>query len=123
MRPGSDLVLADRNQILGPADHAGRRAADLNMCHRANRLQLEHEVERRDLKHADVGHAQHVGDGFNRRTTQPAFLLLRAPQQRDNRAGLAPFGVLGDLRFGPLLVGSGEGKAFGLLGVKTAKHR
>ena len=53
---------------------------------------------------------------------QPSFLFLRAPQQRNDRAGLTPLWELGDLRLGPGLIGRGEGKAVGLVGVKTAEH-
>ena len=118
-----DLVLADRHQILGTADHAGRSAADLHMCHRAHRLQLEHEVEGRDLEHPDIGHVEHLGHGLDRRTAEPALLLLRPPQQRDHRAGLATGGILADLPLGPRHVGLGEGETLGLVGMKAAKHQ
>jgi len=54
---------------------------------------------------------------LDRRTGQPALLLLRAPQQWNDRAGLTAFGVFGDLRFGPFLVGGREGKTVGLVRV------
>ncbi len=90
------------------------------MRNAANRLQLEHEVERGHFQRADIVHAQPVGHMLDRRTAQPALLLLRAPQKRDDRACLTPLGVFADLRLGPLLIGRGEGKACGLLVVKTA---
>ena len=75
----SDFVLADGNEVFGTADHTGGCAANLDMGNRANRLQLEHEVERRHFQRADIGHAQHLGDMLNRRAGQPAFLLLGTP--------------------------------------------
>jgi hypothetical protein len=122
MRALGDLVLADGDQILRPADHAGRRAADLDMGDRAHGRELEHEVEGRDLKAPDMGKPQHVADMFDRGAGQPTLLLLRAPQKRDDRRGLPPLGVLGDLRLGPFLVGGREGEAVGLLGVEAAEH-
>ena len=122
MRIWRDLFFADRHKVFGPADHAGCGAADLDMCHGTNRLQLEHEVECRHLETANIGHAQHLRDMLNRGTGEPALLLLRAPEQRDDCAGLTAFGVFGDLRFGPCLIGRGEGEAFGLFGVQTAEH-
>ena len=79
MRLGGDLVLADRDQILGAADHAGRGAADLNMRDGAHRLKLEHEVECGDFQGPDIGQIQQIGAIFDGRSRQPAFLFLRAP--------------------------------------------
>ncbi len=122
VRIGGDLVLADGDQVFRAADHAGQRAANLNMRDRAHGLQLEHEVERSHLKRTDRGHAEHIGDSFDRRTGQPALLLLRAPQKRDDRRSLTAFGIFGDLRFGPGLVGGGEGETLGLVVVQAAEH-
>jgi hypothetical protein len=119
---GAISSLADRHQILGPADHAAGGAADLDMRNRPDRLQLEHEVEGRHLQHADIGHAQQVGDIFNRRAGKPPFLFLRAPQQRDDRAGLTTFGIFGNLPPGPGKVRRREFERGGLLFVKTAKQ-
>ena len=93
------------------------------MRNRSDRLHLEHEIERRHFQNTDIGHAQHVGDIFDRRLGKPAFLFLGPPQQRNHRAGLTPLGVFGDLRFGPFLIGRAEGKAFGLFVIQTTKHQ
>jgi len=122
MRFLGDLFLADRHQILGAADHAGSGATDLHVGNGSGRDQLEHEVKGGNFKNADIGHAQHIRDIFNRGLGDPAFLLLGTPQQRNNRRGLTPLGVFGELRFGPLLVVGREGKAFGLFGMQTTKH-
>src|SRR4029077_19879072 len=55
-------ALAHLDEVGGPAQTARRRAADLNVGLLAHGLQLEHGVERRDLKHADIGHAEQIGD-------------------------------------------------------------
>ena len=89
-------------------------------CAMADGVQLEHEIERRHLERADVIHAEHLRHMLDRRAGQPALLFLRAPHQRDHRAGLTPLGVFADLTLGPFLVRRGEFEAFGLLVVKTA---
>ena len=118
-----DLLAADADQILGPADHAGCGAANLNMRNGTNRLQLKHEVERGHFKRPDIGHAEHVGHIFDGRAGEPALLLLGAPQKRDHRARLAAFRVFGDLRLRPFQIGGREGEALGLVMVKTAQHQ
>jgi len=85
------------------------------MRHAAHGLELEHEVERRNFKRADVGHAEKIRNVFDCGTGQPAFLFLRAPQKWNNRAGLAAFWVFGHLRFGPSLIGGRKGESFGLI--------
>ena len=71
--------------------------AELNVV-AANGLEIEHGVERRHLKHADVRHPQQIGDAANGGFRQPASgLLLGAPQQRQHRRGLAPWWIFGDL--------------------------
>ena len=119
---GRDLFAADGDQILGPADHARERAADLQMRDRAHGLQLEHKVEGRHLERANMRQPQHIGHVFDRGPGQPPLLLLRAPQKRDDGAGLPPLGVFGDLRLSPSEVRRREGKTGGLFGVKAAKH-
>ena len=90
------------------------------MGSRPHRGKLEHRVKRRDFEHADVGHAEHVGDRADRRFGYPTFLLLRAPQQRDDGAGLTAFGVFRDLPLRPGQIGGREGKGCGLVVVKAA---
>ena len=73
-----DPVLADGEQILGAAQHAGRRAADHDVGLGAHRLQQELRVERRDFEHADIGHAQHACDiSIAARVTQPSCSWAR----------------------------------------------
>ena len=62
MRLRVDAFAAQLQQILGPAQHARRRPAHLDMRLAAHRRQLEHGVEGRDLVDPDVGHAEHVAD-------------------------------------------------------------
>ena len=50
-----DLRAADIDQRFGAAQHAGRRATDLDMGARSDRLQLELRVEGRDFQDADQG--------------------------------------------------------------------
>ncbi len=116
----SDLLAANRNQILSSANHAACCAAHLHMGKRSYRLQLEHEVEGRDLKHPNVRHVEHLAHMLDRGFTQPAFLLLRPPQKRDNSAGLTTFWIFLDLRCSPGIIRLCKGKALGLFGMKTA---
>ena len=118
-----DLVLADADQVLGAADHAGRGAADLDMGNRSNRIKLEHEVECRDLKGTDIGHAQKVGAIFDGRAGQPALLFLGAPQHRDDRRLLAARRVFGHLGTGPFKIGGRELERVRLIGGQTAQHQ
>ena len=69
-----DAALADLLQVFRAAQHAGRRAADLDMRLAADRRQLEHRVEGRDLVDADVGHIEHAATySIAGRDTQPSF--------------------------------------------------
>ena len=111
MRLVVDAVAADLDQLARPAQHAGRRAADLDMRVRADRLQVEHRVEGRDLEHADQRHVEHVRDALDGRLGDPALLLLRPPEQRDHRGGLPARRKLGDLPLRPGTVFGREGKA------------
>jgi hypothetical protein len=90
-----NLALADLDEFFRAAQHAGRGAADLDVGLLAHRLELEHRVESRDFQHADIGHVEQIGDGLaDRRLAHPAvMLLLRAPQQRDDRGGLTAFRI------------------------------
>src|SRR5690606_34956215 len=52
-----------------------------------------------DLEHADVGHVEEPGDIFDRLARQPVLILaLRKIEQRQNRALLAAFRIVGDKR-------------------------
>jgi hypothetical protein len=78
MRLRRDLVAADADQVLRPADHAGRGAADLDMRDGAHGGELEHEVEGRDLERPDMRHAQHVGHrSIAGRVSQPSCSCAR----------------------------------------------
>ncbi len=97
-------------QRVRAAQPAGRRAAQLHMEF-ADRREIEHRVEGRDLEHADIRHAEQLGDMLDRLLRQPAAgLLLRAPQQRDHRRLLAAFRIFRDLllRPGEILRREGE---------------
>ena len=83
-------------------------------------MQLKHKVEGRHFQRADIGHAKRIGNMLDRGTGQPAFLLLRAPQQRNDGRGLTPFGVFRYLALSPGLVRLGKGKSRGLFFVQTA---
>ena len=122
MRMLGDFFLADSDQVLGTADHAACGSANLEMCNFANRLQLEHEVERGYFERADIIHTQHIGHMFDGGTAKPALLFLRPPQQRDDAGGLTPLGEFGQLRFGPFPVGGREGETRRLFVVQTTEH-
>ena len=69
---------------------------------------------------AHIGHVEHLCDIFDGGPCQPAFLFLRAPQDRNDRRGLAAFGEFFHLRLGPGQIGIGKGKGRGLVVVKAA---
>ena len=117
MRVLGDALLADLDQRLGAAQHARRRAAYLEMGGLTHRGKLEHGVERGDLEHADVGHAEHVGDGADGGLGGPALLLLGAPQQRQHGRSFLAGRILGDLALRPGEVLGREGEAQRLLGI------
>ena len=71
---------------------------------------MEHRVEGRDLEHADERHAEHLRHVLYRGLGDPAFLLLCAPQKRDDRGGLPPLRKFGDLPLRPGTVFRREGK-------------
>src|ERR1700674_2081760 len=82
----------------------------------ADRRELEHGVEGRNLEHADRRHVEHLGDVFDRLFRYPtARLLLGAPQDRNHGGGLPAFGVFGDLALRPSEVLGREGETGGLL--------
>src|SRR6202011_6332498 len=81
----------------------------------ADRGEVEHGVEGRDLERADMREPELVGDGADRGLRQPAArLLLRAPQQRDDGRDLPPGRIFADLLLGPGAVLRREGEALGL---------
>ena len=88
----ADSFLADFDQIARAAQHARRGAAYLQMVF-ADRGQVEHRIEGRHFIDADIGHAEVERDLAQRRLTHPTFLLLRQPQQRDDRRLLAGFRI------------------------------
>ena len=104
------MRLHARLELVGAAQHARRGAAELNV-ELTDRLKVEHGVEGRDLEHADMRHAEEVGDMADRRFRRPAAgLLLRAPQDRDHRRSLPAFRILGDLLLRPGVVLRREGE-------------
>src|SRR5262249_38212843 len=81
------------------------------------RRQVEHGVEGRDLEHADMRHAEHVGDIADRRFRHPAArLFLRPPQQRDHGRGLPAVRIFCDLSARPGEILRREGKLLRLDG-------
>src|SRR5262245_25419579 len=110
----ADAVMAEPDQLVGAAQHAGRGATELDVKF-SDRLQVEHGVEGRDLESADVRHAKQVRDVLDRLLRQPAAgLLLRAPQQWNNRGDLPALRILVDLLLGPIEILRREGEASGL---------
>ena len=114
-----DPLAAALDQLVGAAQHAGRGAAYLDVRLLADRSQQEHGVEGRDFQDADIGHVEELADPADRRLGNPAFLLLNAPQDRDNSGGLLAFRELLNLLLGPGEVLGGEREARGLLGCET----
>jgi hypothetical protein len=116
----ADALLADADEFVRAAQHAGRGAAQLDEIF-ADRLQIEHRVEGRDFQHADIGHAEQVGDLLDRLLGQPVImLLLRLPQGRDHGGSLAAGRIFGDLRVEPGAVFRRELEALGLFFGETA---
>src|ERR1700722_9999349 len=97
-----DTALAHLDDIGGAAQPAWGGAADLDMGLLADRLQLEHGVEGRNLKRPNVGHLKQIGDRADRSFRTPAvMLLLHPPQDRDHRRRLTAWRMFGDLLFRP----------------------
>jgi len=96
-----DLALADLDQLPCPAQHARGGAAVLNVGTGADGLELELSVEGRNFQHADIGHAEHLGDLFNGRAGDPAVLILRTHKQRDDSRLLTAGRIKRDALFGP----------------------
>src|SRR5664279_3895849 len=97
-----NAALAHFNDGGGAAQPARGSAADLDVGLLADRLQLEHRVEGRDLERANVGHPEQVSDRADRDFGNPTvMLLLDPPQDRYYRRCLAAFRIFGDLRLRP----------------------
>ena len=122
MRGVRDLVLTDGDQVFRAADHAGRRAANLEMRNFAYGLELEHEVKGRDFEHADIRKIEHLCYSLNDGLRHPPFLFLRPPQKRNDGRGLTTLRIFANLRLGPFLVFRRESETVRLFGMKAAKH-
>src|SRR5712675_704770 len=97
-----DAALAHLDDLAGAAQPARRGAADLNVRLLADRLQLEHRVEGRNLQRPDIGHVEQIRDRTDRRFGNPAVMLfLQPPQDRYHRGGLPAFRIFGDLSSRP----------------------
>src|SRR5690606_22432101 len=86
------------------------RAAELHV-HLPDRCQVEHGVEGRDFQGADMRHAEKIRDVADGGLGQPAAdLLLRAPEQRNDRRLLAAIRILLQLflRPGEIVLAEGE---------------
>src|SRR5262249_33807319 len=115
-------VMAKLDQLIRPAQHAGRRPAELNV-RASDRRQVEHRVEGRDFERANLRHAEEVSDVLDRLLRKPAGLLLRTPEQRDDRRTLPAIRIFGDLALGPIEILDREGEALGLnCGFGEATH-
>ena len=109
--PDPDFVADGAEHVANAAQHARRRAAHLEMVP-ADRGQVDHRVEGRDLHHADFRHAQPPGDMFDGGLGQPAAVLaLGHIEQRQHRARLPAFRIAGDRLFRRPAVLAIEGKA------------
>ena len=110
----ADALLEHRLDAVGAAQHAGRRAAELDEV-LPDRRQVVHRVEGRDLQHADVGHVEDLGDLLDGGLRHPAVvLLLGAAQQRHDGRGLPACRVFPDLLIHPGPVLRREVEAVGL---------
>ena len=109
-------VLAHLFERLATPQQAWRGTTPLHVGLTADRLQQEHRIESRHLQNTDMRHAEEVGHVFDRLARgPPSHLFLGAPQQRDDRRGLAALGIFGDLLFCPGKILRRKGEAFGLL--------
>ncbi len=120
----ADALAADRLEVFGAAQHAGRRAAELNVV-TADRRQIEHCVEGRNFQHADIWHFEHRGNRLDRRPGEPVTaLLLCAPQQREDRRRLPAGWIFRELLLRPRLILRRELEACRLFVGETADgHR
>src|SRR5947209_479249 len=77
----AELLLESLDDLLCTAQAAGEVRADLDRV-RADGLEVEHVVERRDGVTKRRRHVERVGRLFERLARQVAMLLLREPQRR-----------------------------------------
>src|SRR6516225_9228938 len=93
-----DAALAELDDVGRAAQAARRGTADLDVGLLADRRELEHRVEGRNLEHADVRHLEQVSDGADRGFRNPALmLLLHPPEDRNRRRGLTAGRIFGHL--------------------------
>src|SRR3984957_14779704 len=111
-------------QFVGAAQQARRRAAELDV-EAPDRSKIEHRVKGRHFEHADLGHAEQFGGRLDRLLRQPtARLLLRPPQNRDDRGLLTARRIFRHPRLRPFEILRREGEARRLLLGETAHaHR
>ncbi len=120
MRFRGNVFTADPDKVLGTAYHARGRPTHLNMRDAANGLQLKHEIEGRNLKHPDMGHAQHIADSLDYFAGDPPLLFLRAPKKRYHRACLSSLRVFRNLSLGPCLIFRCESKIIRLIMIQAS---
>src|SRR5918993_1661347 len=94
--------LASAQHVIRSAQHARRRSAHLYM-EAADRRQVEHGVEGRDLEHVDRRHIEFASDELHDRKRQPSLrvrlrtnLPLGEVEERYGRRPLPPFRVTCD---------------------------
>ena len=120
--PDPDFVADGAEHLPNTAQHARRRAAHLEMVP-ADRGQIDHRVEGRDLHHADLRHAQPPGDMFDRGLGHPAAMLaLRQIEQGQHRARLPAFRIAGDRLCRRPAVLAIEGKAVRLVDRRAGRR-
>src|SRR5690606_35714745 len=115
----ADPLLADGLQFFGAAQHAGRRAAHLQVMFTHGR-EVKHRVEGGDFEHAYGRHAEQLGDGADRRLGDPALLLLHQPHDRDHRRLPALGRIFRDPPLRLLHGGGRKGEACWLFGGEAA---
>lgn len=94
--------------VLGPANHAWGRAAQLNEV-LSSLLAVEHGVECRNLVHADRGHSYDFCDLVHRCEWKPASgLALRQIKEWNDASLFVVAGVLSQYSVDPLIVLLGE---------------
>src|SRR6185295_16775383 len=117
------VLLADGHDVGGAAQPAWRGGADLHEV-LADGMKIEHRVEGRDFEHTHVGHAEQLRDRFDHWLADPAFLLLAAPKNWNDRGRLTARGIFFHLLPDPNLVHGGEREVLRLFGMKSAEtHR
>src|SRR5260221_14604127 len=110
----AEFLAACLDDLVGAAQPARRRRADLEEM-LADRLEVEHRVEGRDLVDPHPRHAEEIGHRVHGGAWQPiAALALREVEQRQHRARLAAGRIFGDMRLGLGEILRRVGKARGL---------